>query len=587
MELEAPSSSPQQSSIPTVDSIGNPMVQDPPPPLIATTTGPTDNGEKNENTKKKKKKKKKKILLITKNNNNKKRVSKDHDNHSSSSCSSSSSSSTRVVLRRRNPRPLFGAAPPRNVGNVDAIALPLGMSVAAVVALVLETKGTAGGRMSIDHLSTICTSAVRESLVNVFGINFDCFMRNFEKSFGSTLRTLRLINESRVKSGGHHFNNLNEEGPTVTLDKGGCTNNSSVEDFQSDTAFQNFATQDLLNTVEEVRENMLTGSITQELALHGQTNQVACVFPRISDSAIEQSMHGSIQKSLIEQARSNDLKALELGLTMKRLKLKETQLALNFDSNHLERSKLAMGISKASFKAEKLKSQLEETRHSELLRKCIDCLVAGLLIMSASLLYGTYVFSYKRIIEATESCTPSPKESKSWWIPSPMASINSGLHVLRCQVQVVSRMLFGVFMIIAIACLVLQRSSTTKQIMPVTVMLLLLGIACGFAGKLCVDTLGGSGYHWLIYWEILCVLHFFSNVCTSTLFRFLHGSVNLSQGTKGNAIFPYWIRQSLFYAILLLFLPLFCGLVPFASLGEWKDHFLLLVTDYLITGNDL
>ena len=249
--------------------------------------------------------------------------------------------------------------------------------------------------------------------LQVFGVNFDCFMRNFEKSFGSTLRTLRLINESHVKSGGHHFNNLNEEGPTlaVTLDKGECTNNSSVEDFQSDAALQNFATQDLLNTVEEVRENMLTGSITQELALHGQTNQVACVFPRISDSAIEQSMHGSIQKSLIEQARSNDLKTLELGLTMKRLKLKETQLALNYDSNHLERSKLAMGVSKASFKAEKFKSQLEETRHSELLRKCIDCLVAGLLIMSASLLYGTYVFSYKRITEATESCTLSPKAS--------------------------------------------------------------------------------------------------------------------------------------------------------------------------------
>nr|XP_023883446.1 protein CPR-5 [Quercus suber] len=588
MELEATSSSTQQSSIPAVDSIANPMVQDH-PPLIATTTGPTDNGEETENTKKKKKKKKKKIILITKNNNNKKRVSKDYDNHSSSSCSSSSSSSTRVVLRRRNPRPLFGAAPPRNVGNVDAIALPLGMSVAAVIALVLETKDTAGGRMSIDHLSTICTSAVRESLVNVFGVNFDCFMRNFEKSFGSTLRTLRLINESHVKSGGHHFNNLNEEGPTpaVTLDKGGCTNNSSVEDFQSDTALQNFATQDLLNTVEEGRENMLTGSITQELVLHGQTNQVACVFPHISDSAIEQSMHGSIQKSLIEQARSNDLKALELGLTMKRLKLKETQLALNYDSNHLERSKLAMGISKASFKAEKFKSQLEETRHSELLRKCIDCLVAGLFIMSASLLYGTYVFSYKRITEATESCTPSPKESKSWWIPSPMASFNSGMHVLRCQVQVVSRMLFGVFMIIAIAFLFLQRSSTTKQIMPVTVMVLLLGIACGFAGKLCVDTLGGSGYYWLLYWEILCVLHFFSNVCTSTLFRFLHGSVNLSQGTKGNAIFPYWIRRFLFYAFLLFFLPLFCGLVPFASLGDWKDHFLLLVRDYLITGNEL
>nr|POE90264.1 hypothetical protein CFP56_78534 [Quercus suber] len=47
MELEASSSSAQQSSIPAVDSIANPMVQDP-PPLIATTTGPTDNGSGNE-----------------------------------------------------------------------------------------------------------------------------------------------------------------------------------------------------------------------------------------------------------------------------------------------------------------------------------------------------------------------------------------------------------------------------------------------------------------------------------------------------------------------------------------------------------
>lgn len=175
------------------------------------------------------------------------------------------------------------------------------------------------------------------------------------------------------------------------------------------------------------------------------------------------------------------------------------------------------------------------------------------------------------------------QEYKSWWIPKPLASFNSGLHVLRCQVQVVSRMLFGVLMIVAIACLLLQRSASTKQIMPITFMLLLLGVACGFAGKLCVDTLGGSGYHWLLNWEILCVLHFISNVYTPFLFLVLHGPVNVSQGAKGKAIFPYWIRRVMFYAIMLLFLPLFCGLVPFASLGEWKNHFLLLVTDYLFT----
>lgn len=160
-----------------------------------------------------------------------------------------------------------------------------------------------------------------------------------------------------------------------------------------------------------------------------------------------------------------------------------------------------------------------------------------------------------------------------------MTSFNSGFHVLRCKVEVVSRMLFGVLMILAIAFLLLQRSATAKQIMPVTFIILLLGIMCGFFGKLCVDTLGGSGYHWLIYWETLCMLHFFSNVCTSALFFILHGPIDVSQGTKGNTIFPYWIRRVVFYCTSFLFLPLFCGLTPFASIGEWKHHLLLLVTD--------
>ena len=265
-------------------------------------------------------------------------------------------------------------------------------------------------------------------------------MRNFEKSFGSTLRTLRLINESHVKKGGHRFknldvegstsavtldkglineshvkkgghhcNNLNVEGSTsaVTLDKGGCTSNSGIEDFQSKEILQKNLTHDRLNDIEEVRENILTDSNTLELALIGQTNQVTGLFPSTSGSAIEQ----SIQKSLIEQTRSNNLKTLELGLTMRKLELKETQLGLNFESNHLERSKLTLNKSKASFKAEKFQTQLEDTRNAELLRKCIDCLVAGLFIMSTCVLYGAYVFSYQRITEATESCTPSPKAS--------------------------------------------------------------------------------------------------------------------------------------------------------------------------------
>ena len=142
-----------------------------------------------------------------------------------------------------------------------------------------------------------------------------------------------------------------------------------------------------------------------------------------------------------------------------------------------------------------------------------------------------------------------------------------------------SRMMFGVLMIFAIAYLLIQRSTTSSQAMPVTFILLMLGVGCGYCGKLCVDTLGGSGYVWLLYWEILCLLHFLSIGFTSILYQILYGPVTTTQTSKENTIIRYWIRRILFYATLLVFLPLFCGLVPFASLCEWKDHFWLKVSD--------
>ncbi|KAL6277006.1 hypothetical protein ACE6H2_020607 [Prunus campanulata] len=516
----------------------------------------------------------------------KRKVLKDAAAAPSSSCGSTSSGSsfrgTRVAGKRRSPKMVFTA--PRRNPNADEIAFRLGMSIAAFVDQILERNGEVGGGMSSDHLAKICASAVSESLANVFGNTFDCFIRNFEKSFGSTLRTLKSIKESSTNNRGCLLSHQNMEGSSlhVTHDEQDGASSSDIEDCHSKAMSNTDATQGKLNYRDELNRSMLTSSINLELALHGQTNQLTCIPPRTSESGANQSMLRTIGKSVIEQARANDLKTLELNLTMQRLKLKETQLALNYDSNQLQRSKFSMDVSKASFKAEKFKSQLEDTRHAELLKKCIDCLVAGLLVMIASLIYGAYVYSYKRLTEATASCAPSTKESKSWvswkaW--DPMTSFNSGFHVFRCKVEVVSRMLFGVFVILAIAFLLLQRSATAKQIMPVTFIILLLGIVCGFFGKLCVDTLGGSGYHWLIYWETLCMLHFFCNVCTSALFFILHGPIDVSQGTKGKTIFPYWIRRVMFYGTSFLFLPLFCGLTPFASVGEWKHHFLLLVTD--------
>ncbi|KAM7514226.1 hypothetical protein LguiA_003809 [Lonicera macranthoides] len=403
-------------------------------------------------------------------------------------------------------------------------------------------------------------------------------LRTVQKSFQSTLMNLGLINESSQNHAEEQFRRLNNEN---CCQEGDSTCNSGLQDCQSEAIKNNMSNWDPPSFCEE---NMPTDLTNYELALHDEqiNRQLVSVSPNELHSAINKNVLTTLQKSVMEQARSNDLKTYEIGLTLRKLKLKETQLSLNSDSNFLERCKLSMGISRASFRAEKFKNQLEDARHSELLKKCIDCLVAGLLIMLACLAYGAYVYSRQRITEATAACTPTKESKSSWWIPNPMASFNSGIHVLMCQVQVGSRMLFGGLMILSITYLLLQRASTSNQTMPVTFILLLLGITCGFAGKLCVDALGGSGYHWLVYWEALCSLHLFSNICISTLFVILHGPIVVSENSKRRTIFPYWIRRFLFYATALLFLPLLCGFSPFAGPGEWKDHFSSLVIGGLL-----
>lgn len=121
-------------------------------------------------------------------------------------------------------------------------------------------------------------------------------------------------------------------------------------------------------------------------------------------SRSSESILTAIDKLALEQARFNTLKEVEIELTQKKMQLKQSELHLTSHSNFLEKVKISMGVSKARFKEEKLKNQMQDFRHAEFVKKCIDYLVAGLLIMSVCLGYGTWVYSYKRITEATMSC---------------------------------------------------------------------------------------------------------------------------------------------------------------------------------------
>ncbi|XP_027179727.1 protein CPR-5 [Coffea eugenioides] len=504
---------------------------------------------------------------------------------STASLSHSSAQKRGIRLFGRRPNPKIFSGPGRaKPGDDGALALPLGMSIAAIVAQVLKRKDTTDEHKFVDHLSQICAAAVRESLVNVYGDNFDCFVENFEKSFRSTLMTLHVINKSTKAKGTDKGKAEICSSEVMTVSSanraGNCGCDLGVKECLSDPLLA-AGSHEQPNIHEEIAENTTIDPRNNSLTVHDQqiTQNMAFITPSRSSSGYNsQSVLSTFEKSIIEQVRSNDLKEFEMGLTVKKLQLKERQLALSSHANFLERSKLAFGFSKASFKVEKFKTQLGDVRHAELLRKCIDCLVVGLFVMLGCAGYGVFVYSHKRISEATASCSRL-EESKSWWMPKSMASFNSGMQILKCQFQVVTRMLAGGFMVLAIAYLLLQRSATSNQAMPVTFIVLLLAVACGFAGKLCIDTLGGSGNHWLVYWEVLCSLHFLSNLWTSMLFAILHGPINVSEGTKNNPRFPYWLRRCLFYSTVSLFLPLLCGFLPFASLDEWKDHFSSLLMD--------
>ncbi|KAM3353668.1 hypothetical protein ACQJBY_024680 [Aegilops geniculata] len=486
----------------------------------------------------------------------------------SSSASSSGSRASRPrkgvrlrpLLRRRGPAPAALASRggdgegEYNVGGAaqDDLALPLGMSFAAVLARVMNSSNDSGERLHPVILSKICTSAVKESLANTYGDRFDSFMRNFENSFSSTLRTLHRINEIPVY----------ERSPTPeyssTHGGSGAVGNSSAVDLQNHTKE---IEQDLVNSVES------------QLVLYARDNlQLADHAHSRSSREADRCILSAFERSVKEQARSNELKECEISLSMRKLHLKQSELALSSSSHMLEKIKLSLGFQKASFQGEKFKTQMQDTRHAEILRTLIDFLVSAVVIMSVCFAYGTYVHSYQRITDVTAACSAASRGSKSWWVPNSVSNFNSGLQFVRCHVIAATRMCFGIVMIVAIAWLASQRSALTGSNMPITFNFILLGVICGFAGRFCANTLGGDGNIWLIWWEVLCSIHLLGNCYPSVMYRVLHGPISITHSKNGVGP-PYWVRRCIFYAALGLVIPVLTGLLPFASLSDWRDHF--------------
>lgn len=147
----------------------------------------------------------------------------------------------------------------------------------------------------------------------------------------------------------------------------------------------------------------------------------------------------------------------------------------------------------------------------------------------------------------------------------------SQLHMFACEVTVASRMFLGLGIISVVAASLLRKSVTSNsQAMPATILIVVLGGICGVAGKFAVDSMGGSGYHWLVLWETFCLVHTSATCLTATLYQILNGVPASATGKSQRP--PYlmrpWWRRFWFHVITVLVLPILAGLLPFAHVRE-------------------
>eukprot|EP01018_Ginkgo_biloba_P029319 Gb_29176 [translate_table: standard] len=298
----------------------------------------------------------------------------------------------------------------------------------------------------------------------------------------------------------------------------------------------------------------------------------------LSDAEFHKNFLNVLDKSVREKERRNDLKSLEIMQKLRHFRLEEEQLHVNSESNELMRHRLDLNHSKALFKESVFVDQKLNKAYVELSKKCADDLAAGLILMLLALAYGIWRYSHARLSEAISVCQLSTKEPrKSSWFYNPMDSVTGHFQTLACGITVVSRMLAGIFAVAAIAYSLLRQTvASSSQTMPATVIIIVLGGVCGWAGKLSVDSLGGNGFHWLLLWEVLCILHAFANCFTSYLVRILNGPTS---GSVGFNLIPVWIRNFAFHTILAFVLPVMAGLTPFAPVMDWTKHFSTILLD--------
>lgn len=283
------------------------------------------------------------------------------------------------------------------------------------------------------------------------------------------------------------------------------------------------------------------------------------------------------QEKVLLRRQEMHLRKMELTYKFRDLHLKEANLHLASETNSLMREDVGLSRNKIDLKETEFQYRKLSTAYADFSRRCADEMVAGLCVMLCALFFGAWRYSYDHLINVVSVCQPIVYEPSNSYVPGLSMIVNllnlmtSQLLMLVCEVTVAARMFLGLGVISVVAVSLLRKSvSSSSQAMPATILIVVLGGICGVAGKFAVDSLGGSGYHWLLVWETFCLVHTSAACFTSTLYRFLNGAP-LSATSRSHQQ-PYyvkpWLRRLCFHVVIVLVLPTLAGLFPFARVRD-------------------
>lgn len=292
-----------------------------------------------------------------------------------------------------------------------------------------------------------------------------------------------------------------------------------------------------------------------------------------------------LERHVQAQEQHNQIKSVEVAHLIKQLILEEEKIQLTSASNDLMRENIELNRSKANFKESTVLEQRANAAHVSFSTTCADELVAGLFVMLISLVHGARKYSFVLLNDLVSTCQPSVKEPRRSslfhidWLYNSLDSLVEKLQAFVCHITVAGRILIGSIVVAVVASSLLRRSITSSsQSMPATILIIILGGVCGFAGKLAVDTIGGSGIRWLVAWEIFCMLHALTNCFTPSVYSVLHGSPSSTRAKFG---IPFWFRRLSFHIIMVLVLPVLAGQLPFGSFRHITNDLFLTSVEIL------